>query len=317
MDNDNNIPDNENRIRRRAPRAVRVVPREPALRSRYRSLLYTLFILAICILNLILTSHTVLLNYSLFNLAALFYLAGALAFNSSFKRWRALDRRRQQAARYNLTTRLGARTSTPPRADVPALPDVFVITARRDWLFTGIFAPALLLLLCLLGAVTYSYAQSMLQEVAHGIAPALVLWEIALNIAPVLASGSVIFTRLVMTPRQGLIATRDGLLARSGYRTRFIPWHEARLFAIIGQVDLGKQKPVLFYELASSTGIIRWPSAPTFVAPTNWNRIPSAVTLLRTIQGITSASIGGLAQQVEILNIIVAERSGLPLYDLR
>ena len=306
----------ESVIEERPPRAAQVVPLEPSLRSRYRYLYYTGFILAIFIVNLVIAFHEVLLNYSFFNLTAVFYLINFITSISSFKRWRVLDQRRQQAARYNLTTGLPARASAPPRAEAPALPDLFVISTQRRWVLICILAFSLGLLICMAGVLTYSSAQSMLQEVPHGVSIAVVIWESALNVALVLLFCYVVFSLLVIYPRQQLMASRDGLSARRGYQTSFIPWHQARLFAIVGQASPGQQEPMLFYELASNDSVIRWPSTSTFLNHLR-GTVPAGVTLLYSIQTRPASFATEFPQQIQFLNIIVAERTGLPLYDLR
>ncbi|HEX7734030.1 MAG TPA: hypothetical protein VF458_04185, partial [Ktedonobacteraceae bacterium] len=74
-----------------------------------------------------------------------------------------------------------------------------------------------------------------------------------------------------------------------------------------------RRKPVFFYELASKDTVIRWPSMNKRVNRSSLTDTPSSVTLLG--HGIRPSDL--FPQQARYLNIIVAERTGLQLYDLR
>jgi hypothetical protein len=303
-------------VEERPQRAVRVVPIEPSLLNRYYYLISSAIVLLILIVNLSVALNEVLLSRSFIGIWSLYYVIMSVLFSFPFKPWKALNQRRQQAARYNLTTGVLIQAGSQSRSEVPDLPDSFAIYAQRRWLSTCIIAFISVFAMCFMCIVTYTYTQYMLQEVQYGISMGVVIWEISLNSATILVLIGLIFTSLVISPRQQIIASRDGLVCRRGYRTSYIPWQQARLFAIIGQATISKQKSILFYELASNDSIIRWPSASRFVNQGIGSKVPSAVTLLRNIQTRAAGSDAEFQQQVQFLNIIIAERTGLPLYDL-
>ena len=305
-------------VEERPQPAMQVVPTEPSLRQRYYLLpTYIALLLLFCINIFIIFGSIVLLNHSLITLATFYYVIVPLISLFPFKPWRILNQRRQQAARYNLTTGILARAGEQPRFEASDLPDSFAIYAQRRWVPTCTIALFLGLVLILGGILTYTYGQSMLQEIQHGVSMAAVIWEISLNSALFLLFCGLTFYLLVISPRQQIIATRDGLACRRGNQTSFIPWHQARLFAIIGQASVNKQEPMLFYELASNDAVIRWPSANKFVNRGLESKVPANVTFLSNIQTRPAGSAAEFPQQVQFLNIIIAERTGLPLYDLR
>lgn len=297
----------------RPRQAKQVVPLEPSLRARYWLLLVDVALLLLFIVNFQFAFNPVILNHSFFSLLILYVLIILVLHIFPLKRWRMLNERRQQMARYNLTTGAWER-AVAPQADTLELPDTFVIASQRHWLATFISALLYGLFLCLLGAITYTFNQAMLLATYYGLSLPVVIWEILLNIVYVLFLAWLPLRWLIFSPRQQLIATRDGLLCCRGYRTSYIPWQQATLFAVIGKSSR-KAGAVLFYELASKNATIRWPSANVFVPRGIGTRIPTAMPFLYNLL-VRPFPIGEFQQQVQFLNSIVAERTRLPLYDL-
>jgi hypothetical protein len=298
----------------RPRRAAQVVPLEPSLRNRRRNFVILAFLTVLTIVNIRLVFETELLRDSFFNSVALCSIFCLLISLFSRSHWSKLNQRRQQAARYNLAVGVRARATTP---DLPALPDSFAIDIRPRWF--AIYALVLCsgLFFVLIMALTYSYGQDMFQSTQHGVPMALVVLEISLNIATLLFATTIMLITFVRAPyRQQLIATSEGLTCRRGLRTNFIPWQQACLFAIIGQASTGKQESLLFYELASRDTVIRWPSAYRFVNQGWGTTVPNAVTWRYGLLA-GPAAVREFPQQIQFLNILVAEYTGLPLYDLR
>jgi len=293
----------------RPRKAARVVPLEPSLRNRRRNFVILAFLTVLTIVNIRLVFETEILRDSFFNSVALCSIFCLLISLFSRSHWSKLNQRRQQAARYNLAVGIRARATTP---DLPALPDSFAIDIRPRWF--AIYALALCsgLFFVLTMALIYSYGQDMFQSTQHGVPMALVVLEISLNIAILLLATAIMLITFVRAPyRQQLIATSEGLTCRRGLRTNFIPWQQACLFAIIGQAK-SKYGPV-FYELASPRVLIRWPS---HVVDQVTRHTPAEVIMSR--HSLTRpAAAREFPQQIQFLNILVAEYTGLPLYDLR
>lgn len=92
-------------------------------------------------------------------------------------------------------------------------------------------------------------------------------------------------------------------------RGYYIPWNEALLFAVIAE-----NQNTLVYELASSTGIIRWASQP---AISYADAFPACTVGTAPLGLIQAASTTEEYQwQVRQLVVLVASKTGLPLYDL-
>ena len=115
----------------------------------------------------------------------------------------------------------------------------------------------------------------------------------------------------VVTRRRGhreLTADETGLTLKmvQSEKMQYIPWSEARLFAIETILQEAKQKvqtPRLF-ELASEREVIRWPG--------------SGKEAMSAEQGIKPVLTGDqYGQQVMEINALVANKTGLALYDLR
>lgn len=102
---------------------------------------------------------------------------------------------------------------------------------------------------------------------------------------------------------------QDGLICSRWLSFSSIPWHEARLFAVIT-----KQKQTLVYELSSRTDIIRWSDRPTW----NYGDALPAGTVGMAPLGLIQAekSVEEYQCKARQLRMLVAARTGLPLYDL-
>ncbi|HEY0756410.1 MAG TPA: hypothetical protein VGD98_20825 [Ktedonobacteraceae bacterium] len=300
-------------------RAAQVVPVELTLHYRYyciASSVIVLLPLATTMVaawnpifaNSLLPAFTVLWEHSCLGEISLVYIVCSVILLFSLAPWSKLNKRRQQAARYNLAVRAQAQAGTQSSATTPA-PDTFTISSLRNWAGTGALAVISLLLLSIIGLVIYGNWQATLQAVGSGLPVALLILSACLDLAILGVVGG-LGVLVAFPPRQQLIITRDGLTCRRGYRTRSILWREARLFALIGEAGAYKQEPVLFYELASKETSIRWPSANKRL---RLGGVPAGVILLNS--NIHPPEL--FAQQIQFLNSVVAERTELQLYDLR
>lgn len=297
----------------RTDRDVQVIPLEPALRMRYWLSISGIIVLLLYIIDVYFTSSAGSQENSCLHIAGFYYVIFAAAALFSLSQWKALEKRRQQAARYLLITGGASRSSADrPLEDVPALPDTFTMRARRRWSGTWALAVFYALLLSIPAMVVYAYLQGSPRTIQQGLPAAFVLLQNGLNIGLWLLLTLLAVGRLIFAPCQELIATREGLTCRRGYRVSSIPWSQARLFAVIGQP--GSEHAPAFYELASQKTLIRWPAhlsgQPLYGRPIGV--VSFASGLARPEQPRAE-----FPQQVQFLNIIIAERTGLPLYDLR
>ncbi|MGB8344073.1 MAG: hypothetical protein WCD86_04270 [Ktedonobacteraceae bacterium] len=201
------------------------------------------------------------------------------------------------------------------RQDCSDIPAQFALRLRRRWLGSWIVSITRgleLVVLVLFLSAFWRDTVSLLMHQQESLV--LALLQTVLNVAVVFyALGSAVVT-LVFTPRQQVTATRDGLFCRLGYHFSFIPWQQARLFAVIGEKETKKHGGVFFYELASEQTIIRWSSRPTPTGP--WH-MPSTAVGVTGLLVQADCSGQEYEQRVQTLLAIVADRTGLPLCDLR
>lgn len=302
---------------------AQVIPVEPSLKLRRYLLLFSVMMLVIFVITLFLNF---LLSQSLDSASSLYsefwrnsflspytwYIFYPLIYLFQASRWKMLDKRRQQAAHYNLTVGSLAHMAFQP--DLSDLPARLTIRLRRNWLTTFIVGLSGSLFLALFAALFYSYWQDAIQGVIHQGEPlVLAFLQSSLNALIFLVWCAGFVAVLLFAPRQQLIATQDGLICRRGYHVSYIPWQQARLFAIIGEAETKKGESVFFYEVSSKDAVIRWASQPNRRG--SWS-IPSAVVMLNTLAQ-PAFSLEDHQQKIQTLNAVVVERTKLPLCDLR
>lgn len=222
-------------------------------------------------------------------------------------KWQNLERDRQQAVANRLS---GKTTMTFPLPEVfTPLPATISVQMRRNWRATWIagalYAP-------LIGIVLWAFVsgwQINMQYLAQQ--GELSAWTLLGSIPYTLVCFLCIvptFSAFFLAPHQRLIATQDGLIGCRGLRLSYIPWQEARLFAMIAM------QGTFVYELASSTSIIRWSSKPAW---SYGDTYPSAVIGIAPLGLVQSEhSTEEYHHQIQQLTAMVAARTGLPLYDL-
>ncbi len=298
-------------VEARPRRPARVIPPEPYLRQKYYQIVSSTGLFCVFLLNIHFAFNTLIWNYSLFNFSAISYFSLSIVSLFTLAPWRSLEKHRQQTARYNLVVNLGERVDVQPEPGIPALPDEFVLAAQRRWLATWLSAGVSCFFLYLLGTIVYTGWQITWQAVRQGVPLVAVAGNTVANVVIVLLGTALVGYALIVAPRVSLTATRDGLTCRRGFRVVTIPWQQARLFAVIYQVNRSKREPLVYYELASQDVLIRWPS----VALAARIGTPAGTASFNSLLA-KPASGGAFPDQVQLLNSIVAERTGLPLYDL-
>jgi hypothetical protein len=311
----------------RPRRSVQVVPSVPSRRARLTVLIGSLLLLLFVSIRFTIAWNNIadyqvapwvenIWHYSLLSALAPLALILALGYLLPTSSSRELEQKRQQAARYNMTVGAWERALARPRPDLPALPDSFTLASERNWSATLILGGAEGILMLVVGAVVYAEWHDTLPLVQQGAPLFWVLLNTAVNIALFLGALAFCLVTLIFSPRQRITATSEGLFCRRGYRTSFIPWQDAQLFAVIGQPGKRGQPPVLIYELASKETVIRWSSSNRAIKA-NW-RAHSLAHLAFSGRLVRRSPLAACSfeQQIQALNIIVAERSGLPLYDL-
>lgn len=284
----------------------RMVARDPALRIGGILFILSLIIGPTVILPFIAPSLLTLIEpLSGFTGASITYM---IIYALRALQWKKLEKKRQQAAFHNFMNQ--QQVPIPPFA--ASLPARLVISMQRRWSATyigGIFyAFAILFSNLILYSLWQNYVQKIIDQKQ---APGWILYGTIACLVPLCLLNIAAVIGLIYAPRQQLIATQDGLICRLGYRFRYIPWHEARLFAVIGQV-----KDALVYELASDSQIIRWVSKP--VASSGYSA-PFGVLGLTDPLSMAQAypSKEAYEQDVQTLSAMIMTRTRQPLHDLR
>jgi len=220
-------------------------------------------------------------------------------------RWEELERNRQQVAKEFLQGFLPVQFPLP--VIVGPLPPILSIRTRRNWRAT---CNVVVLFTLLWGFWLVSYAynwQPNLQSFAQQGQIGWMLLKISIN--STLYSIPILFTFLaiILAPHQHILADQDGLYCYLGPRATYIPWHEARLFSVIAE-EMG----ILVYELASESSLIRW--SYTLIKD-NFPYATFGSSPLKIVQGDPSED--EYRRSIRLLTVLVAEKTGLPLIDLR
>lgn len=225
--------------------------------------------------------------------------------------WKArqLDRNRRQALEDERTGKTPATFALPTWA--APLPPALTIHLWRNWRATAI---AVAVYALLIGVIFWTILPASLANlpslILQGKASVWIVLRMLFALLIALLLGLPALQGLILAPRQELRATEKGLLCRKGLRLSFIPWSQARLFGVIA-----RKQGVLAYELASETSLIRWTDRVVGVYGSAFP--PGMVGLVPLRLARPALSQEEYHEQIDQLVVLVAERTGLPLYDLR
>lgn len=202
-----------------------------------------------------------------------------------------LDQRRQRAASGDQSL-LASEQITPNQAEL-SLPTT--LRMRPRWLsisiITALFMAFLLLVLC----ISFLVTQGVTGIFNGQRFPLFVLISLPVIILPIPAMLFAFFLR----SKRRIEITVDGLRVNDGGAVHYVPWNEARLFAIyMGKKDT----PPTYYELSSAKDIVRW----------GWSRKFSKFSAEMPFIPVDEYN----RQMQALLSLIVA-KADLPLYDLR
>jgi hypothetical protein len=201
-----------------------------------------------------------------------------------------LDQRRQLAASGDQS--LLAREQIVPNE--VALPLPTTLKMRSNWLGFVAITAILMLIMVVIVAISYILVVGANPHPFHMFLTYLVL-ELPILLIPLIAVLLIFFLRR----RRGIEVSENGLTLYDVSGAHYVPWNEARLFAIyMGKKDA----PAISYELASAKDIVRW----------TWLRKFSKFNT-----ELPTTSIEEYNRQMQPLLALIAARIGLPLYDLR
>lgn len=223
-------------------------------------------------------------------------------------RWKHLERKRQEAVKRHVADEF------VPLFPLPEMPEPspanLAIRVHRDWLVTALVSLFYLPLLGLiLGLFILDWESNMQYLAIHSEMSTGMLFSTLFG-----GIGNFLFTLpiiviLAFATQQQIITTSDALVCQRGLHFRYIPWHQARLFAVIE-----KRKDVIVYELSSGTNLIRWSNKP---AGGFLSTLPAATIGVAPF-GLVRAPTSNEEYQKRIreLTVAVSARTALPLYDL-
>jgi hypothetical protein len=210
-------------------------------------------------------------------------------------RFRALNLRRQAAANGDPAVPLALRQPVPNGAALPLPFTVRLIPRRGPSYILGSIAGAILLPICF-GYLFQSLANPDDSFFITNIIFSIIFFSIAIGFAILLA------IILIRYGYNKITATEAGLTIQERTTIRFIPWNEARLFAITRGIK--RTGTPTFYELSSAT---------TFGTPLLWLH-PNTLIPPNMKPALPFDEYDG---QMEALLSLIAAKTGLPLYDLR
>jgi hypothetical protein len=224
-------------------------------------------------------------------LSILYSCSLLLAFLRQRRTTGKLDQRRQRAASGDQSL-LASEQMTPHQAEL-SLPATLKL---RPQLLGALFVTVALMVLYLL---VIFIALFIIQGITGAIFRQhflffLVFFLTALFI-PILAMSFVFFLR----SKRSIKVTANGLRVNDGSGVHYVPWNEARLFAIY----MGKKNiPPTYYELSSAKDIVRWGWTHKF---TNFST------------EVPTVPVDEYHRQMQALLSLITAKTGLPLYDLR
>lgn len=227
-------------------------------------------------------------------LPGIFYIAYACLMIGLYflqrRQARKLDQRRQLAASGDQS--LLARQQIVPNK--VALPLPTTLKMRSNWPGFVAITAILMLIMAVIVVIPYILVDGASPHPSHVFLTYLVL-ALPILLIPLIAVSLVFFLRR----RRAIEVSENGLTLYDVSGAHYVPWNEARLFAIyMGKKDA----PAIFYELASAKDIVRW----------TWLRKFSKFST-----ELPTTSIEEYNRQMQALLSLIAGRTGLPLYNLR
>lgn len=291
-----------------ASKPQRLVPTEATLQS-LRTGLYYLLLLPVWIVTLC-VPHVYQFGMTIGNhvsFIVIYALGPVLQYFIRGEQWKDLDARRLQAAssmeqHFHIQPAI---SYTPSIYTSICLPQ----NNSRHTKITlgGIF---FLLAILLIGLMYYSWSSQWSDIIQSSSFSGWILVDMLSDMLPLAALLSILpFIFTTRNIRQ-IVITPSGLMGQYSSSVSYIPWHEARLFAIIGVKQEGKKPPTVTYELASETQSIRWsPEQVRYGYDQPYQVIG--------FSGKPREEDHEVREQLARLSEIVAAHTGLPLQDLR
>jgi hypothetical protein len=289
--------------------SARIIPLEPTLQHHRFQLMVSCIILIFGIGISFLIPHGLSLG---FIFSGLFFISifTPFTYKKNTKHWKQLEQKRQQAAACSFQA--NALTNNPliPATIIPPFDLYIHIQRNRSTTYENWGAAAFVIIIS--AVISYFTWQRNIQiATQQGIS---LNWIIVALVFDVVMLSSLVFISvmpLIWEPQQHLIATPSGLACYRGYHFNYIPWDQAKLFAIIGYGEIEEGGTAPIYELSSRSEVIRWSEAPVPIS----GQIPHGT--LQVTKGTQAyPSPAEYYNQMQTLLALITSRTHLPLYDL-
>jgi amino acid transporter len=229
------------------------------------------------------------------------YLAIPFLFRKRAQAWKRHEQCRQLAAQGNREQVTLAIAQPVP--DAFGLPFSTILNAKnRLSTYLLIFGLLFVLIAFLILMVEIMLAAILSHTSTIYVSRATVIINAIILLTLLLLSGiGAVFARRQIV--QQLEFTEVGLRKHAGKKVTFVPWDEARLFAIISATPAVKKTSgyPTTYELSSAKEVLRW----------------STSEIMPSFVGQTAVASDEYRRQMQALLSVIAARTGLPLYDLR
>ena len=279
---------------------IRTNPSLTTLRTqRFWSLFFGVSLLALLVLRFVIealfadsrSSSTNSMFYTYTVLLVLYAFALIMSFLQE-RYWRRIEKLRFAAAKGDRT--LQADEQPVPDAFALSLPTTIRLQPSK-WLILQMLGWTVVLVLLIAGAF------NLFRNAFATFTATNFLSFLAFFVFIVALICGLFFVFILISQRQRIEITGQGLSVKSFGGHGKIKWNEARLFARYPTFGDRKSKRTITYELSSTTDIIRW----------TWIQRKSVLSSMEP-----AIPLAAYHQQMQALLSLIAAKTGLPLYDL-
>jgi hypothetical protein len=242
----------------------------------------------------------------LFSLCLLFYFVLIVFGVRRLMVFISQERRRQAAARSNVSLLSGMQ----PDGEGLLAPPSLRIAMHFDWRQYAFFAGIIYLVVEFISGLIWFCSSFLISSTVSSGAVQFYLKLSLIGILVVLVIGM----SLRSTLKREIVVNEDGFSidGLSGEKPNVLKWQDIRLFAIDRLVMQQRDMPGMVFELSSEKELRRWVWLRPKINPFRLYLSSVSFIVLKPV-----ASYDEYNRQMQLLLAIIAERTGLPLYDLR
>jgi len=237
-----------------------------------------------------------------------FLLLASLSFIQQGQYWKRFEQRRIRASHGDQSLLAGEQ----PALDEAALPLPLTIQSRTSSP-ENFFRPLIgvvVITMITVGVIGFLASSTSIFSPSNVLA--FVLGGLAILGLILVMIVVMVFLALVLSRTdQRIELTEQRMTVRQGGRAHSVAWDEARLFAIEGTYGVNHALSPSIYQLASANDILKW----TYQKRLTLERSGLLYRPILAVKSTTSYS--EYERQIQALPALVAEKTGLALYDLR